>query len=130
MPFETDPAISPYFVAHKPLECATVTATTAIAQSRLVGYAGEQISTAGVVARGIAERAAAIGDEVAIAILGQCVVEAGAALAVGAQFSADTTGRANVAVAGHVILGRVLRASTGAGQYILVEFHREGILPV
>jgi hypothetical protein len=57
--------------------------------------------------------------QVEVRILGISKVEAGAAVALGAEVMSDTTGRAiTAATTGNAVVGRALQAATAAGEWI------------
>jgi hypothetical protein len=57
--------------------------------------------------------------QVDVRILGISKVEAGAAVALGAEVMSDTTGRAiTAATTGNAVVGRALQAAVGAGEWI------------
>lgn len=66
----------------------------AVAQFRCVDYTGAQLATQGAKVMGVAQRAALIGDPFEAAAIGSTLVEAGAAIAIGASVICDNQGRA------------------------------------
>ena len=85
----------------------------------LVTATGAQTGAGGN-AIGVARYSGAIGDKVPCDALGTAYVEAGAAIAAGAQVGADSSGRAITWVSG-AILGRVVPNDPGAsaaGQFV------------
>lgn len=121
-------AKNPYSVSAKALERFTKKATTAVTFCRAVGFLGEQISTLGAAAQGIAYENAAIGEDFGITTHGTEVGESGAAIAtVGLPLTVDATGRfIPAATTGHFIFGRAMGTAAGAGEYIEVEITKEG----
>lgn len=104
----------------------TVLATAAIAANRFVSYDGTHTAAApasGVKdAQGVSEEAAAVGEAVSVITGYSALVEASAAIAVGAYVkpAADGSGKAAAgALADHC--GRALSAATAAGQLLEVQ---------
>ena len=56
-------------------------------------------------------------------------VEAGAAVAQGANVTSDATGRAVTAASGNYIAGRALQAAAGAGEFVPVAQNSPGRVP-
>jgi Uncharacterized conserved protein (DUF2190) len=129
----------------------SVLATVAITGYRAVGFDNLQATVQGQKVKGIAKRAAAIGQYCEVAMIGTSVVEAGAAIAVGATLICDAQGRAITStgklaiVAGAVAMtsnaangltdlqgadtpeyafGDALQAAGGAGEFIEVLMRR------
>lgn len=96
-----------------------IKATGAIVKNRFVGYTGAQAAAAAAVV-GVADDDAAIGQMAPLKCRGHLVVEAGAAVAVGAQVESDASGRAITLAAG-VSAGRAMDAATAAGQFIRID---------
>lgn len=123
----------------------------AIARGRGVTFADAQAAAAGAKIKGIANHATtAAGQEVAITVSGTAIVEAGAAITVGASLTMDAQGRAVAAVplavasgatqvtsaaangagaltggdAPQFVFGDALQAATAAGQFIEVLLRR------
>jgi hypothetical protein len=69
---------------------------------------------------GIRQNQAKINEAVTVMHNGISFVEAGAAIAVGANVAVDATGRAITAVAGQEIIGTALEAASGVGIRIAV----------
>lgn len=103
-----------------PLLTLTDIATAAIVAQRFVGFTGAQAG-AGLNARGVAQEAAAIGNQFSVDVIGTTVVEAGAAIAAGALIECDATGRAITHAAG-VVLGRLApgESAAAAGEFVEV----------
>jgi hypothetical protein len=96
----------------------TIAATAALTKRRFVTGAGAVAAAAGR-ALGVARTDAAIGEQVAVDVLGTAIVEVGGAIAVDAQVEVDASGRA-VTIAEGVAVGRALQASAAAGDLIEV----------
>lgn len=102
-----------------PVLTLSLVATGALAAERFVTHAGAQ---AGAAARtlGVARaKADAAGEAVPVDVLGTAVVEAGAAIAVGAQLETDANGRAVTKAAGPAV-AVALQAAGAAGEFIEV----------
>ena len=95
----------------------TVAATGTIATARLVTPAGAQCGADGV-AIGVARTAAVSGDKIAVDVLGTAVVEAGAAITLGATLKSDSTGRAITWATSGARVGIALSAAGAAGDMI------------
>lgn len=89
----------------RPLLTLSCVAATAITQYRGVGYNDSQATVAGQKIKGVARRSGAIGADVDLVAKGTAVVEAGAAIAVGAALTMDASGR--------VVTASVLAAAVG-----------------
>ncbi|HEX9391484.1 MAG TPA: capsid cement protein [Usitatibacteraceae bacterium] len=98
----------------------TLVASGAITNGRFVGPAGAQAAAAGN-ALGVAKTDAAIGDLVAVTVMGTEITEAGAAIAANALVEIDAAGRAVTKAAG-VTVGRLAPGSAAgaAGDYVEV----------
>lgn len=123
----------------------TIRATAAISRGRFVTFAGAHAGAGGAWL-GVADHAAAIGQDVAVTVIGSAIVEAAGAIAVGDAVQSSTNGRATGAAAlavasgatavtsgaanGAAVLegaippsvlgGHALQAATAAGQFIEV----------
>lgn len=87
----------------------------AIARGRGVTFADAQAATAGAKIKGIANHATtAAGQDVAITVSGTAIVEAGAAITLGASLTMDAQGRAVPAVALAVASGATAMTSAAA----------------
>jgi len=108
----------------KVLHAETLTASGAVTARRLVGFDGAQATATGVKVMGPAANDAADGEPVAVNVIGSLLVEAGAAIAAGADVVTDTQGRAitNPAVGGEFIVGQAATAVSGAGTPVRVLF--------
>lgn len=102
----------------KILLATTVAATTALARLCLVNFAG---GTCGAGARplGVANAAYDIGEQAGVNTHGELLVEAGAAIAVGAEVESDASGRAVTKTTG-VAFGAARDAAAAAGDIIRV----------
>jgi len=96
----------------------TVLATAALATARFVEQDGTY-PAAGGKALGVTRFDAAIGDPVAVDVLGTTIVECGAAVTQDAALMVDATGRV-VPLAGSAVqaVGRALQAGAAAGALI------------
>lgn len=103
-----------------PLLTLTLIASGVIVSNRFVTPAGA-VAGAGVNTQGVANSAAAIGDNFAATVMGTEIVEAGAAIAAGALIETDATGRAITKAVG-VSVGRLApgEVATAAGQFVEV----------
>lgn len=87
----------------------------AIARGRGVTFADAQANAAGAKIKGIAQHATtAAGQDVAVTICGTAIVEAGAAITLGASLTMDAQGRAVPAVALAVAAGATAMTSAAA----------------
>jgi len=102
----------------KILLAVTLLAATALARFRLVDFAGSQAAD-GVRALGVANTAYALGEQAGVATHGELLVEAGAAVAVGAQVQSNASGQCITLGAG-VPFGVARDAATAAGDIIRV----------
>jgi hypothetical protein len=100
-----------------PLLNLPVAAAGALTPQRFVTYAGAQAGN-GANTMGVARTAAVnAGDQVPVDVIGTAPVEAGAAIAAGAQVQSDANGRAITWAAGPVV-GRALQAAVGVGDFV------------
>ena len=102
----------------KILMAVTVLAAAALARFRLVDFSGNP-AAAGERALGVANTSYAVGEQAGVATHGEILVEAGAAVAVGAQVESDSVGRA-VTLSTGVAFGTARDAATAAGDIIRV----------
>lgn len=72
----------------------TLLAAGAVSEFRAVGFDGAQASVQGQKVAGVATTDAALGDALAVDMLGTTVIETGAAIAVGEALIVDAQGRA------------------------------------
>lgn len=105
-----------------PVLTLTVSALGAVSAHRFVGFDGAQIASAGAETFGVANFAAADGDDLAVDVMGTTVVEAAGVIAVGDDVVADASGMAivNPGVGGEVVAAKALDAAGGAGEFIEV----------
>jgi Uncharacterized conserved protein (DUF2190) len=96
----------------------SVKAAAALSANRFVVDAGV-VPAAAARALGVTVAPAAIGERTRVEVLGTATVEAGAAVAVGAQIECDALGRGITKAAG-VVLGRALTSAAIAGDLIEV----------
>lgn len=99
----------------------TVTAIAAAAIAtprRFIGFDGN-LAAAGAKALGTNPVTAALGEAFPVDAIGVVLVEAGAAVAIGAQVQADATGRA-ITLAGGVANGWAMDAAAAAGDVIRI----------
>lgn len=102
----------------KILMATTVLATGALSRYRFASFAGAT-AVAADAALGVPNADYAVGEYAGINTHGELLVEAGAAVAVGAQVQSDATGRAITLGAG-VAFGRARDAAGAAGDIIRV----------
>lgn len=97
----------------------TVALTGTVAAFRMVTPAGAQ---AGADANtiGAARTAGVSGDKIPVDAIGTSIVEAGAAVALGAQLKSDASGRAITWATSGAVIGRALQAAGAAGEFIEV----------
>ena len=100
------------------LMATTVLAMGALSKHRFVSFGGT-VAAAADPQIGIANNNADVGERAGVNTHGVLLVEAGAAVAVGAQVQSDSTGRAITLAAG-VAFGRAMDAATAAGEIIRV----------
>lgn len=100
--------------------CLTVTiaAAAALSRFRLVSFAGAPTG-AGARAMGVAVTSFSSGEQAGVAVRGELLVEAGAAVAVGAQVESDSSSRA-ITLASGVPFGVARDAAAAAGDIIRV----------
>jgi hypothetical protein len=96
----------------------TIAAAGALTAKRFVTYSGLQ-AVATDVPLGVANAAYDAGEQAGIDTHGEILVEAGAAIALGAQVQPDAQGRAITLAAG-TAFGRARDAATAAGDFIRV----------
>lgn len=102
----------------KILLTTTIAAATALIVKRFVNFAGGQ-AIATDVAMGVANANYDAGEQAGVDTHGEILVEAGGAVAVGAQVQPDASGRAITLAAG-TAAGRSRDAATAAGDFIRV----------
>lgn len=96
----------------------SVVATAALTQFRAVNAAGA-LPAVSATALGFAQHSAAIGEAVPVVVLGTCIAEAGAAVAVGALLEVNAAGQVITRSAG-VSVGRALTAAAALGDQVEV----------
>ena len=98
----------------------TQIAVAAIAAARFVGQMTGQQCASGAKALGVSQYPAAVGDAVAVDVLGTSIVEAGAAIAAGGEVKAAADGSGKAIPRGGVgpLDGIAVTAATGDGQKI------------
>lgn len=102
-----------------PLLCLPRVLTGTVAAQRFVTHAGAQAG-ADANTLGVARTAGVSGELVPVDVIGTTVVEAGAAVAVGAQLETDSSGRAVTWATSGPVVGRALQAAGAAGDMIEV----------
>ena len=102
----------------KILLAITVLAAVALARFRFVSFSGA-VPAAGAPVLGVPVTGFDAGEQASVATHGDILVEAGAAIAVGAEVETDATGRAVTLTTG-VSAGRARDAATAAGDIIRV----------
>lgn len=102
----------------KVLLTTTILAAAALTRFRFVGFTGSP-TAAGARALGVAEASFDAGEQAAINTHGEILVEAGAAIAVGAEVESDASARAVTKTTG-VAFGVARDAATAAGDVIRV----------
>lgn len=100
------------------LMAVTIAAAAALSRFRLVDYTGNPAS-AGERALGVAVTNFSAGEQAGVATRGELLVEAGAAIAVGAQVESDASARA-VTLSTGVPFGVARDAALAAGDIIRV----------
>lgn len=103
---------------HMPLLVMSITAASAMAQRRFVGLDGD-LCGAGEKALGVTEYAVDSGDQASVNANGVILIEAAAAVAVGAEVESDAAGKAVTLSAG-VSNGYALDAATADGDVIRI----------
>ena len=102
----------------KILLAVTIAALAALSRFRFVSFTGGT-PAAGAPVLGVAVTGFDIGEQASVATHGEILVEAGAAIAAGAEVESDATGRAITKAAG-VAFGRARDAAAAAGDIIRV----------
>lgn len=98
----------------------TAIATAAVSAARFLGMMTGAHCAAAAKPQGVSQCAAAVGEAVAVDVLGTTIVESGAAVAVGVAVKSDATGRAIAQAGAGEIGGYAVTAATAAGQMIEV----------
>jgi hypothetical protein len=125
-------ALPTYQLPFIPGPTVGVVASAAFTSGKFITYASAAVASQGVLARGVSLQDAEIGDSVSIAVGGQAPMitntdVATHALTVGMAITSAADGTVMRATTGDEILGRSLSASSTAGQWVVIEFHREGV---
>lgn len=97
----------------------TIVASATLVADRFITAAGA-VPAADANVLGVVRQAAVSGDKVTVDVLGTAIVEAGAAVAVGATLKTDASGRAITWVTAGAKVGLALQAASAAGQFIEV----------
>ena len=97
----------------------TKTLTGTVAAHRMVTHAGAQAG-ADANTLGVARTAGVSGDKISVDVIGTGIVEAGAAIADGAQLETDASGRVVTWATSGPVVGRALQAAGAAGEFIEV----------
>jgi hypothetical protein len=97
----------------------TLMLTTAVSAAHFVTPLGAAAG-AGENALGVARTDGSAGERIAVDVLGTAIVEAGAAVAIGATLKVDADGRAIAWATSGAKVGLALQAATAAGQWIEV----------
>lgn len=119
---------SAFQVSSKSIDDLTVpVAGSAVSIGHAVGYNSSQIATAAAVVWGVAKNDAASGKECLIGVHGTVPAKAGAAIAVGAALTTDSSGRFVTATTGQRIFGRALQAAGAANDFFELFITREGV---
>lgn len=100
------------------LLATTVLAAAALTRQRFVNFAGDTANATDA-ALGVANANYDPGEQAGVSTHGLVLVEAGAAVAAGAQVQSDATGRAITLAAG-VAAGRAVDAAMAEGEFIRV----------
>lgn len=100
------------------LMTVTILAAAALSRLRFVSFTGG-VPAAGARTLGVAEVNADSGEQAAVNTHGELLVEAGAAIAVGAEVESDASGRAVTKAAG-IACGVARDAATAAGDIIRI----------
>jgi len=101
-----------------PVASASVTAAANLTKNRFIGFTGNHCA-AGAKAIGTTTLDVDSGEQASVVFCGIVLVEAGAAVAVGAEVTSDAQGRA-VPVSANARNGWALDAATAAGEIIRV----------
>lgn len=96
----------------------TIAAAAALSRFRLVDFSGNP-AAAGERALGVPVTSFSTGEQAGVAVRGELLVEAGAAIAVGAQVESDASARA-ITLASGVPFGVARDAAAAAGDIIRV----------
>lgn len=103
-------------------------ATAAITRRRFVrftaaNFATTQVAAASEIADGVAQdTVSTVGHALEVQTDGITLIEAGAAIAAGAEVTSDASGRAVTAASGNVAHGKMVGAAAGAaGEYVQIK---------
>lgn len=102
----------------KILLTTTILALVALSRFRFVSFLGG-VPAAGVAVLGVATTGFDVGEQAGVNTHGEILVEAGAAITIGAEVESDATGRAVTKTTG-VAFGRARDAAAAAGDIIRV----------
>lgn len=102
----------------QPILTTSITAASDLAPNRFIGFDGDPCA-AGAKAIGVAEMEAAAGEQATSNTLGIILVEAGGAIAAGAEVEADADARA-VTIDTGVSNGYAIDAAVAAGDIIRI----------
>ena len=102
----------------KIINVSTILAVVILMRFRFANFLGG-IASAGQAVLGVPVSNFDAGEQAGVATHGEILVEAGAAIAVGAEVESDATGRAITKTTGQSA-GRARDAATAAGEYIRV----------
>ena len=102
-----------------PILTLTIAATATLTADRFVTLAGA-VPAADAYVLGVCRQAAVSGDRVPVDVHGTAIVEAGAAIAVGATLKVDSSGRAITWATSGARVGIALQAAAAAGAFIEV----------
>lgn len=97
----------------------TVALTGTVAAHRFITAAGAQ-ATADANTLGVARSEGVSGEKIPVDVIGTAVVEAGAAIALGATLETDSTGRGVTWATSGGKVGIALQAASAAGEFIEV----------
>lgn len=103
---------------HQVIFTTSIPAAADLTRQRFVGFDGN-VCAAGAKAIGVADIDAAAGRLVPVDMIGNILIEAGAAVAAGAEVQSDASGRAIPKAAG-VGNGYALDAASAAGELIRI----------
>lgn len=116
------------FTNNQGISSLTGYATAAITRRRFVrftaaNFAATQVAAASEIADGVAtEGQSTVGGALEVQTDGVAIVEAGAAIAAGAEVTSDASGRAVAAASGNVSHGKMVGAAAGAaGEFIQIK---------
>lgn len=105
-------------LTHNPILVLSVTAAADLTQNRFIGLDGD-VCGAGAKALGVAEMDAAAGEQATANVQGCILIEAGGAIAAGAEVESNASGQAITQSSG-TGNGYALDAATSAGDVIRI----------